>query len=65
MNIRSFEHNYEVNAVVYDREFTRALRNDFLTDCNLSNELTFEAHLKRPWSDKLKEGLAKIFSPVL
>ncbi len=65
IDIRSFEQNYEVNAIVYDSEFVKALKEDFLVDCNLSNQLTFEAHMKRPWWDKLKEGFAKIFSPVL
>lgn len=65
IDIRSFEQNYEVNAIVYDAEFVKALKADFLTDSGRSNQLKFETHLKRPWLDKLKEGVAKIFSPVL
>ncbi len=65
IDIRSFEQNYEVNAIVYDAEFTKTLKKDFLIDSSQSNQLTFESHLKRPWFDKLKEGFAKIFSPVL
>ena len=65
IDIRSFDQNYEVNAMVYDAEFAKVLKKDFLTDCHQSNELIFEEHLKRPWLDKLKEGVARIFSPVL
>ena len=65
IDIRSFEQNYEVNAIVYDANFVKTLKEDFLVDCNLSNQLTFEVHMKRPWLDRLKEGFAKIFSPVL
>lgn len=65
IDIRSFEQNYEVNAVVYNDEFTKELRFDFLRDSDKSHLLTLEEHQKRPWLDRLKEGFAKIFSPVL
>lgn len=65
IDIRSFEQNYEVNALVYDADFTLKLKNDFLADCNLSRSLLLSEHEKRPWIDKLKEGVAKVFSPVL
>lgn len=62
---RSFEHNYEVNAVIYDREFAKLLRNDFLKDSNISRMLSYEEYIRRPWMEKLKEGFGKVFSPVL
>lgn len=65
IDIRSFEQNYEVNAILYDKELTKKLMKYFLMDCDRSNQLTFERHMKRPWLDRLKEGFAKIFSPVL
>ena len=65
IDIRSFEQNYEVNALVYDTDFAKELKQDFLTDSGKSIQLTYEKHTKRPWSDKLKEGAARIFSPVL
>ena len=65
IDIRSFEQNYEVNALVYNVDFTKELKQDFLKDSGDSIQLTYENHSKRPWSDKLKEGAAKIFSPVL
>lgn len=65
IDIRSFEHNYEVNTILYDSVLTKALKEDFLKDSRRSNQLLFEEYLKRPWFDKLKEGFAKIFSPVL
>lgn len=62
---RSFEQNYEVNAVIYDVEFAKLLKDDFLSDSNISRLQSYEEHLKRPWCDKLKEGFGKVFSPVL
>lgn len=65
LDIRSFEQNYEVNAVIYDDTFAFALKNDFLKDIKNSTQLDFNTFIQRPWIQKLKEGFAKIFSPVL
>ncbi len=65
LDIRSFEQNYEVNAVIYDDLFAITLKNDFLNDCDKSIQLNYNTFVKRPWTDKLKEGVAKIFSPIL
>lgn len=62
---RSFEQNYEVNAIIYDAPFAKLLKDDFLKDSNISRLLSYEEHLKRPWSNKLKEGFGKVFSPLL
>jgi cardiolipin synthase len=65
IDVRSFEHNYEVNTVIYDAQFVTALRQDFLQDCLKSRELTYTEHEKRPWGHRVKEGFAKVFSPLL
>lgn len=65
LDIRSFEQNYEVNALIYDKNITEELKEDFLIDCDKSEQLDYFQHLKRPKTERLKEGIAKIFSPVL
>ncbi|MEO9892342.1 cardiolipin synthase [Aurantibacter sp.] len=62
---RSFEQNYEVNAIIYDDNFAKLLKEDFLKDSNICRLLSFEEHLKRPFSEKLREGFGKVFSPLL
>jgi cardiolipin synthase len=62
---RSFEQNYEVNAIVYDQAFAQLLGEDFLKDANVSRMLSYHEYLERPWSQKLKEGFGKVFSPLL
>ena len=62
---RSFEQNYEVNAIVYNKSFASLLKEDFRKDCNISRMLSYQEYLDRPWSDKLKEGIGKVFSPLL
>lgn len=65
LDIRSFEQNYEVNAIIYDSAFAAHLKAYFLNDCEKSKTVDYAVHKKRPFLDKLKEGTAKIFSPVL
>ena len=65
IDIRSFEHNYEVNALVYDKAYAQLLKQNFENECHRSEELTYEEHLKRPLGQKLLEGAARIFAPVL
>tara|TARA_R110000765_G_scaffold102273_3_gene191048 strand:+ start:1194 stop:2600 length:1407 start_codon:yes stop_codon:yes gene_type:complete len=61
---RSFEQNYEVNAIMYHREFAKLLKEDFLNDCKVSNELRYNEFIKRSWGKKLKEGFGKVLSPL-
>ncbi|MGB5434752.1 MAG: cardiolipin synthase [Maribacter sp.] len=65
LDIRSYEQNYEVNAMVYDSRTAHILKEDFLTEIEQIIPLHYDAFKKRPYLDKLKEGFAKIFSPLL
>ncbi len=65
LDIRSFEQNFEINAIFYDKDVALKLKSDFISDCAESEELNLEAFRLRPLRDKLKEGVARIFSPIL
>ncbi len=65
MDIRSFEQNYEVNALVYDTKTAIMLRQEFLNEIEHSIVMEYETFKNRPYLDKLKEGFAKVFSPLL
>lgn len=65
MDNRSFQHNYEVNAVIYDSQTAIGLRQDFLSDSSQSIELDPETFNRRPWRHKLAEGAARVMSPLL
>jgi len=62
---RSLQQNYEVNAIIYNNELCRNMKEDFLMDCSKSILLDLETHQKRPWSAKILEGSAKLLSPLL
>ena len=65
LDIRSFEQNFEVNAVIYDSGIARQLKALFHQECWISTQLDPDTYSERPWMDRLKEGGAKIFSPIL
>ncbi len=62
---RSFEHNFEANALLYDRELTQHIQKEFDAICKKCNRLDFETFKNRPVTEKLLEGVAKFFSPLL
>jgi len=65
MDIRSFEQNFEVNALVYDETITLELRARFLKDLEDSEEIDLLSWQMRSKSQKLKESLARVFTPLL
>ncbi|MFZ9003463.1 MAG: cardiolipin synthase [Robiginitalea sp.] len=62
---RSFQHNYEVNAVIYQSGTARELRNYFEADSKKSIELEYDTFRQRPWRYRLAEGAARTVSPLL
>lgn len=65
LDIRSFEQNFEINGIVYDAEIAQELKTYFQSDCVHSVELELKSFQSRPLREKLKEGMARIFSPIL
>ena len=65
MDIRSFDQNLEINALIYNRETAIYLENSFLQDLQSCEELDLETFQNRPMSHKLKESVARVFSPLL
>jgi cardiolipin synthase len=64
-DIRSFRLNFETNAVIYDKGFAELQRKHFEDDIKLSTEVTKEDYNHRPMVMRAKEGVARLFSPVL
>ncbi|HEY4784975.1 MAG TPA: cardiolipin synthase [Bacteroidales bacterium] len=65
MDIRSFDQNFEVSALIYDEAITMDLQRSYLTDLQNSTEIILEEWEKRPKWDGVKESVARIFSPLL
>lgn len=65
VDIRSFQHNFEVNAILYNSNSVYKLEEDFFNDLLDSKELTLEEHLRRPWHFRVKESICRLLSPLL
>lgn len=65
MDTRSFDLNFEVNAILYDGETAKALAEDFYQDLGFATKTDPVAWLLRPWHKKLLEKVARLVSPLL
>jgi len=65
MDIRSFDKNFEVNALIYDEKASLELRSQFMEDLSRSKPIDFKEFLKRPFSHKILEASARLLSPIL
>lgn len=65
MDIRSFDQNLEINALVYDRPTATYLEACFQQDLQSCQELDYETFSQRPATLKLRESTARVFSPLL
>jgi len=64
LDFRSLETNFEINAFIYEKKFTRQLVKHFTNDLKNSREIKLNEWAKRPWHFKLRESLAHIVSPM-
>ena len=65
LDIRSFEQNFEVNALMYDAEVTSAMKEKMIEFAENSHLLTLEEFDKRSNLDRVKERLARLSSPLM
>ena len=65
LDFRSFYHNFEISAFVYDKTVAHQLKENFLNDIKTSHQLTESEYRKRPLKQKCLESLARLFSPLL
>jgi cardiolipin synthase len=65
MDVRSFEHNFEVNAIIYNADFTQHLEEEFLHDLENSRRLSLAEWRKRSRFEQLMENLSRLLAPLL
>lgn len=65
MDFRSFEHNFEVNAFVYDKDFNAHMRRVFEEDLHSCQTLVAAQWFRRPRLQRLFESFMRLFSPLL
>jgi cardiolipin synthase len=65
MDNRSFEHNFEVTAIMYDKDIARKMEDQFKKDINSSRHVNLQQWEERSIMSKFSEGFARLFSPLL
>jgi cardiolipin synthase len=66
LDMRSFEHNFEVMAIIYDEQITKELETSFQIDIqNNSKPVNPEKWENRPWYKNAEEGMARLLTPIL
>lgn len=65
MDVRSFDLNFEVNAIVYDEEIADQLRTAFYKDLEDSVKINLDEWKNRPTHLRFLDKLARLFSPML
>ena len=65
LDVRSFEQDFEINAFIYDSNLAVQMKEIFLRDQDDCSWLTAEQWAHRPKLEKVKESVARLFSPLL
>ncbi|MGL4345117.1 MAG: cardiolipin synthase [Cellulosilyticaceae bacterium] len=64
-DVRSLSLNFEINAFIYDPKFSMALVTAFNEDLEHCTEITLSHYQSRSLLIKIKESIARLFSPIL
>lgn len=65
MDYRSFELNFEVNVIVYDKPFAEQMRKVFFDDLKVSKKIDPVQWYRRSAFKQFPEKIARLFSPVM
>ncbi len=65
MDYRSFDQNYEINAMIYSTTFAMQLEKQFLKDVEQCVPLQLNRWEQRPVRTKLLESVARLLAPLL
>jgi cardiolipin synthase len=65
IDVRSFEDNFEVSALIYDRSVAAELEAGFENDLRHSRLITLAQWELRSWRKSTLEALARLLSPLL
>lgn len=65
MDFRSFEHNFEVNAFMYDRNSALMMKEIFMEDQKDAELVRLRKWRLRPWYQKVAESVIRLFAPLL
>ena len=62
---RIFDTNFEINAIIYDKDATHELKKNFFDDIKACEELSLNTFNGRADRNRLMESIARLTSPIL
>lgn len=65
VDFRSFEHNFEVNAFIYDMETALQMKEIFLQDQRECTQIFLKNWCRRSWRQKTVESVVRLLAPLL
>lgn len=65
MDVRSFEHNFEIDAFIYNKETALITKDIFLDDMGYADLINLEEWNKRPRAKRFAESVLRLFTPLL
>ncbi|WP_317130818.1 cardiolipin synthase [Bizionia saleffrena] len=65
MDYRSFNINFEINAVIYNEKVSKDLKAIFLNDLESARLMNPKEWSKRSKTEKIKESICKLWAPLL
>ena len=64
-DFRSFEHNFEFNALIYSKSFNAKMKDIFEADLQQSSRVSLGKWKQRPVTQKALESVVRLISPIL
>jgi len=64
-DFRSFEHNFEINAFVYQKDFALQMKAMFMQDLRDCEPVSYAVWHKRPLTKRITESFMRLFAPLL
>lgn len=65
LDIRSFQLNFEINAIIFDSDYSKEQEKIFADDIKDSKQVIFEEYNARGRSIRIKEALIRLIAPIL
>lgn len=65
LDIRSFQLNFEINAIIFDCDFTKEQEKIFINDIEDSKLVAIEEYNNRGRTIRIKEALIRLLAPIL
>jgi cardiolipin synthase len=62
---RSFDHNFEITSIIYDKTCSEIIENKFREDISRCRTLEYSKWARRSKGKRIKESLARLLSPLL